>query len=319
MKRYGFVLLLSLVGICLAQTCDSSQSQTLMAREERTRLFAEVWATVNEQYIYTDFRGMDWQAARKNYGERVLAAKTNEEFYGVVDQMIFDLGDDHSVYLSPWITCEEDSYTETEDLSKDEPMVKRLEQNPEVLFIDLPSFNRYETGELLDKQLRRAIQKGPVSAIILDLRHNYGGFIDAAYKVLSNFVRGRLATEFDLGGKTPVRGEPGTFFSRLDNVPMIVLVDANTHSAAELTAGVLQQTRHALVLGQTSAGNTEMVLPFDFEDGSRLWLAIGGFTLADGTNLEGVGVIPDIVIDKTADDEIYIEAGLEALGLQTQN
>jgi C-terminal processing protease CtpA/Prc len=319
MKRHGLVLMLFLLGFCLAQPCDSSQSQTLLSRKERTHLFAEVWKTVEENYIYTDFRGMDWQAARKDYGKRILAVKTNEEFYTVVDQMILELGDDHSVYLSPWLTCEEDRYAGSEDTAIDEPVVKRLEQNPEVLFIDLPSFNIYETGELLDTKLRRAIQKGPVSAIILDLRHNYGGYIDAAYAVLSNFVRGRLATEFDSDGKTPVRGEAGLFYTKFSKVPLVVLVNTQTHSAAELTAGILQETRQAIVIGQTSAGNTEILLPFDFEDGSRLWLAIGGFTLADGTNLEGIGVIPDIVIEKTAREELYIEAGLEALGLQTQN
>jgi len=51
------------------------------------------------------------------------------------------------------------------------------------------------------------------------------------------------------------------------------------------------------VIGATaSAGNTEIVMPFDFRDGSRLWLAVSSFRLRDGTNLEGRGVIPDILI-----------------------
>jgi C-terminal processing protease CtpA/Prc len=287
-----------------------------MSSKERKRVFGEVWTTVNEEYIYPDFRGMDWEAARKNYGKQILSVKSNKEFYSVVDEMVFELGDNHSVYLSPWLTCEEGSYSEETDVSIDEPIVKRLENNRSVLFIDLPSFNLYDAGPLLESKLRKTLQKGEISAVILDLRHNYGGYIDAAYDVLSNFVRGRLATEFDLYSKTPVRGEPGTFYSQFDDIPMVVLVDANTHSAAELTAGILQQTRQAIVIGQTSAGNTEVLLPFDFDDGSRLWLAIGGFTLADGTSLEGRGVIPDVMIAQTAKDDVYIEAGLEALGLQ---
>ncbi len=320
MKRLAFVLLCYLLSFCLAQTCNSLQSQTLMTRPERTRLFAEVWKTVENEYIYADFRGVDWGAARKDFGKRILAVKSNEEFYSVVDRMIFELGDDHSAYLAPWLSCEEDSYSESGggDTSSDEPSVTRLETHPSILLIDVPSFNLYDTGYLLETQLRKTLQKGQVNAVIIDLRHNYGGYIDAAYNVLSNFVRGRLATEYDSYGKFPKRGEPGTFYRQFSDVPMVVLVDAETHSAAELTAGILQQTRQAIVIGQTSAGNTEIVLPFDFEDGSRLWLAIGGFTLADGTSLEGVGVIPDVVIEKTAKDETYIEAGLEALGMLGQ-
>jgi carboxyl-terminal processing protease len=315
MKRLALVLLLSVWGITLAQTCDDSAKDELMSRQERTHLFSEVWKTVYEEYIYPDYRGANWEAIKKEYGKQILSVKTNEAFYQTVDAMIVELNDNHSAYLSPWLSCEEDVYAESDDISIDEPTVTRLEQNSEVLLIDLPSFNLYDTGERLEKELRRALQKGPVSAIILDLRHNYGGYIDAAYSVLGNFVRGRLATEFDLYSKTPVRGEGGTFYSRFAKVPLVVLIDAQTHSAAELTAGVLQKTRGAVVVGQTSAGNTEFVLPFDFEDGSRLWLAIGGFTLADGTNLEGVGVIPDIAVKQYAQDDVYIEAGLGALGL----
>ncbi len=324
MKRSAFTLLLyllssfaqiSLIQISSAQNCSLTQSQDLMSRKERSHLFAEVWTTVKDEYIYTDYRGVDWEATRKDYGARVLTVKTNEEFYSVVDGMILGLGDDHSVYLSPWLSCEEDGYDE-EDTTEYEPTVTRLGQDPSVLLIDLPSFDLYDTGLLLEAQLRRALQKGHVSAVMVDLRHNYGGYLDAAYEVLSHFVRGRLATEFDVYGKTPTRGEPGTFYREFSGLPMVVLVDADTHSAAELTAGILQQTHHATVIGQTSAGNTEILLPFDFEDGSRLWLAIGGFTLADGTNLEGIGVIPDILIATTALDDVYIEAGLAALALQ---
>jgi carboxyl-terminal processing protease len=319
MKRLTFVALFCLVGFALTQSCEGLKQHPFMTRQERSHQFANVWTTVRDEYIYADYRGVDWQVVRKEFGKRILAVKTNEEFYSVVDQMILELGDDHSVYLSPWLTCEEDRYAESDDSAIDEPTVRRLEQNSKVLFIDLPSFNIYETGELLEAQLRRAIQKGPVSAVILDLRHNYGGYIDAAYAVLSHFVRGRLATEFDSEGKIPIRGEPGLFYKELSNIPLIVLIDSETHSAAELTAGILQTTRQAVVVGQTSAGNTEILLPFDFEDGSRLWLAIGGFTLADGTNLEGVGVIPKIVIDTYAKEDVYIDAGLEALGLQGQD
>jgi carboxyl-terminal processing protease len=315
MNRLAFALVLVLFRVVLAQACNDSAKTDLMSRQERTHLFSEVWTTVYEEYIYPDYRGADWEALKKEYGKQILSVKTNEDFYRIIDEMILELNDDHSAYLSPWLSCEEDSYATSDDTNIDEPVVTRLEQNSEVLLIKLPSFNLYDTGERLESQLRRTLQKGPVGAIILDLRHNYGGYIDAAYSVLSNFVQGRLATEFDLYSKTPVRGEPGLFYSRFAKVPVVVLIDGETHSAAELTAGVLQQARGAVVIGQASAGNTEFVLPFDFEDGSRLWLAIGGFTLADGTSLEGVGVIPDITINRAAKDEAYLEAGLGALGL----
>jgi C-terminal processing protease CtpA/Prc len=314
MKRLATVLLLSFFSFCFAQTCDTTQAKTLMSAAERKQLFGEVWSTVRDQYIYTDFRGLDWQAARKEYGKQILGVKTNADFYKTVDQMILELGDDHSAYLAPWLSCEEDSYSD-EDLAPYEPTATRLESQNTVLYIDIPSFNLYDAPDLLNTQLRRALGRGRVSAVIVDLRHNYGGYLDAAYTVLSTFVRGRLGTEYDLYGKTPIRREPGLFYPQLQGVPMVVFVDADTHSAAELVAGVLAQKRGAIIIGQTSAGNTEVVLPYDFSDGSRLWLAIGGFQLDDGTDIEGQGVVPDVIIEKNASDDVYIAKALEALGL----
>jgi C-terminal processing protease CtpA/Prc len=314
MRRPLLALLLSLLGFCLAQTCDVSQANALLGASERKQLFGEVWSLVKDEYIYTDFRGLDWQAARKSYLKQVLEVKTNDEFYTTVDQMILELGDDHSVYLSPWLACQEDSYSD-EEVEPYEPTATRLELEPSVLYIDIPSFNIYDANEVLDRQLRRALQRGQVRAVMIDLRHNYGGYLDTAYNVLSTFVRGRLGTEYDLYGKTAVRREPGLFYAQLSDVPIVVFVDADTHSAAELVAGILVQKRDAIVIGQTSAGNTEIVYPFDFSDGSRLWLATGGFQLNDGSEIEGHGVMPDVVIEKTAEDNVYVEAGLEALGL----
>jgi C-terminal processing protease CtpA/Prc len=312
--RYLLVLFLSLLSFCFAQTCDVSQAKALLSISERKGLFSEVWSLVKNEYIYTDFRGLDWQEARRVYLKRVLEVKTNEEFYTTVDQMILELGDDHSVYLSPWSACQEDSYSD-EAIAPYEPTVKRLEGEPSVLYIDIPSFNIYDADQTLDKELRRALQRGRVRGVMIDLRHNYGGYLDTAYNVLSTFVRGRLGTEYDLYGETAVRREPGLFYRELRSVPIVIFVDADTHSAAELVAGVLAQKRDAIIIGQTSAGNTEIVYPFDLSDGSRLWLATGGFALDDGSSIEGRGVVPDVMIDKMAEESVYIEAGLEVLGL----
>jgi C-terminal processing protease CtpA/Prc len=317
MQRHLLALLIPLFTFCLAQTCDVSRAKALLGAPERKQLFNEVWSLVKNEYIYKDFRGLDWHEARRVYLKRVLEVKTNDEFYSTIDQMIFELGDDHSAYLAPWLACQEDSYSD-EEVAPYEPTAVRLEGEPSILYIDIPSFNSYDADQILDRQLRRALQRGRVRAVMIDLRHNYGGYLDTAYNVLSTFVRGRLGTEYDLYGETAVRREPGLFYPHLKDIPIVVFVDADTHSAAELVAGILALNRDAIIIGQTSAGNTEIVYPFDFSDGSRLWLATGGFQLADGTEIEGRGVVPDVIIDKRADETVYIEAGLEALGLRTR-
>ena len=73
----------------------------------------------------------------------------------------------------------------------------------------------------------------------------------------------------------------------------MVLVDRDTKSYAEVFAAVLQAQGRAQVVGVNTAGNTETIYAYDFDDRSRLWVAQEGFRLPDGSSLEGRGVIPD--------------------------
>ncbi|MFL5804938.1 MAG: S41 family peptidase [Roseiflexaceae bacterium] len=72
-----------------------------LARSEREAIFDRVWTLVRDRYVYTDYRGLDWNAVRDEYAPRVAAAETPEAFYAILREMIDQLGDDHSRYESP--------------------------------------------------------------------------------------------------------------------------------------------------------------------------------------------------------------------------
>ena len=67
----------------------------------RSFLFERVWQTVADNYLYEDYGGLDWQHRKQAFKESSLGAKDNASFYLNVDEMIFALNDDHSVYLAP--------------------------------------------------------------------------------------------------------------------------------------------------------------------------------------------------------------------------
>jgi C-terminal peptidase prc len=75
---------------------------TLAALDEQGRLqiFDEVWETVRDEYVYTDYRGLDWDAVREELRPRVAQAST-EETYRIIAEMIERLGDDHSRFDTP--------------------------------------------------------------------------------------------------------------------------------------------------------------------------------------------------------------------------
>ena len=65
------------------------------------QVFEDLWNVVQEDYLYKDFNGQDWDAVYREYRSKVMAGLTEADFYAAMDEMIYLLGDDHSIYLSP--------------------------------------------------------------------------------------------------------------------------------------------------------------------------------------------------------------------------
>ena len=73
------------------------------------QILRELWQAVNQNYLYPDFNGLDWDAVLEEYLQRVSQGLSSEEFYLAMDEMLYRLGDDHSVYFSPAQAEEKDA------------------------------------------------------------------------------------------------------------------------------------------------------------------------------------------------------------------
>jgi carboxyl-terminal processing protease len=83
---------------------------------EQVKIFEELWGTVQEQYLYEDFNGLDWEEVHNEYTVRIQAGLEADEFYLAMDEMIIRLGDDHSKYLSPQqVAAEQAKYAGKQD------------------------------------------------------------------------------------------------------------------------------------------------------------------------------------------------------------
>ncbi|HEX8599981.1 MAG TPA: S41 family peptidase [Chloroflexia bacterium] len=362
---------------------EATPVATVMPSAARLELFTQVWETVRDNYLYDDFRGADWDALRDEYEALVSEVTTGDEFYLAIDDMIAELGDDHSRYISPWEAKEEDDAmsgnynyvgvgifsrykedeiqivyvfpgspaeegglrrrdvitavdgipitTEDEDLSrvrgpegttvkltvrspgeaprdidlvrrpitgKVVPMGHRLEADPSVGYLIVPSFDPEDMDELVDEELAALLDGDePLSGVIIDLRGNGGGLLDTMERIAGQFLTGESGNYASKGSDRAMIPPRGSHYRDLRDIPLVILVDEGSESASEMMTAALQYAGRAQVVGVPSAGNTETVYPYDFDDGSRLWLAEEGFQLPDGTTLEGTGVIPDEEID----------------------
>jgi carboxyl-terminal processing protease len=157
----------------------------------------------------------------------------------------------------------------------------------------ISSFIKGTTTEL-DNALISIKTQGS-SGIILDLRDNPGGLLEEAVAVASRFLKsGNVLLEKDINGKvTPVAAIQGV---TVTDLPLVVLVNQGTASAAEIVAGAIQSAGRAELVGETTFGTGTVLNPFPLPDGSALILAVEEWLTPSGKTIWHVGLTPDNVI-----------------------
>jgi C-terminal peptidase prc len=84
-----------------------------MSKATRHALFSQAWMLINDNYVYPDYGGLDWEAVRDEYADKVAGAAGDEEFYDLMRQMVDLLGDQHSSFLSPDMVALENAFYES--------------------------------------------------------------------------------------------------------------------------------------------------------------------------------------------------------------
>ncbi|NJP41850.1 S41 family peptidase [Actinacidiphila epipremni] len=147
------------------------------------------------------------------------------------------------------------------------------------------------------KQVRAAVETAR-HGVLLDLRGNSGGLVDEAVATASAFLDGGLVATYDVHGEQQaLYAAPGGDTS----VPLVVLVDGGTMSAAELLAGALQDRGRAVVVGSRTFGKGSVQMPSTLSDGSVAELTVGHYCLPDGRSVDGQGIEPDVQVSGGAD------------------
>ena len=361
-----------------AEPASTATPKAPLTLEQRTALFNDVWQTINEHYLYSDFNGVDWGMIQAAYAPMIEAAADDAEVYRILARMVEELDDRHSRFAPPEDARSEDALSSGTDtyvgigvLTNQEPeaalvtMVfadspaaeagilrgdriigvegkpftntdvirgpegsqvrltvqtpqaaprelvltrrpvqgriiassQRLPNAPQIGYIYIPSLWADDMHTQVISELKRLRSEEPALAgMIIDLRGNGGGWRNVLEGILSQFVYGDVGEFYSQEAAYPLKIQDDIQAAYYRDLPLVVLIDNNSASYAEVLAGSLQYAG-ATVIGVPSQGNTETIFQYNFEDGSRLWVAQEGFRLPDGTNFEGSGVQPDYVIE----------------------
>ncbi len=189
------------------------------------------------------------------------------------------------------------------------PSVRAVKLEGGVLYLRIYSFGDSTAGDF-DTALKNNLPSQ--QAVILDLRDDGGGFIDAAQNVISQFVAGGEAFELrDHGGNVDRRNVTGS--PPAPTLPLLILVNANSASASEIVAGSLAVHGRARLVGTVTYGKGSVQQDFPLPDGSDLHLTIRHWFLPDGSTVEQKGLTPAVVVPLPSPDDMF-DAGKPQLG-----
>ena len=210
------------------------------------------------------------------YGE--VALKIRGEVGTPVDLLIHREGE------------EDKTYTITREVIKVQTVSSKMLDD--ILgYIRISNFSE-NTGKEFKTELNE-LESANMKGLILDLRQNPGGVITSCVEVAREIVpKGPIVSVIQRDGTKEV------YTSDLEQTkfPIVVLLDQNSASAAELLSGALQDTKAAVVVGKKSygKGSVQTLIPMFRDDGLKLTVA--KYYTPNGRSIDGVGIIPDVEV-----------------------
>lgn len=180
--------------------------------------------------------------------------------------------------------------------------VRRRFLDEDYLYLRIAQFQG-NTGDDLRNAIERAKQdkvesNGEINGIILDLRNNPGGILQAAVDVVDTFIDEGLIVYTEGRIEASLSRYEARHSENTIDLPLIVLINGGSASASEIVAGALQDHQRAIVLGTTSfgKGSVQSVIPLSQTHGMKLTTAL--YFTPNGRSIQAQGIEPDIVVER---------------------
>ena len=174
------------------------------------------------------------------------------------------------------------------------------------------------TGESLREavgKLREGTGDDDLKGLVLDLRNNPGGVLNAAVSVSDAFLDNGIIvyTEGRMDDAKLTFSAKGSDI--LDGIPLVVLVNAGSASASEIVAGALQDHGRAVIMGEKTfgKGSVQTILPLG--NGSALKLTTARYYTPSGTSIQARGIVPDIALDRMRVSPVDVGQGVKEADL----
>lgn len=168
-----------------------------------------------------------------------------------------------------------------------------------VAYIKISSFNAKTPEQFIS--ILNDIMDGEVKAIVIDVRQNSGGVVSALKPILNQFIPATVVASAEYAdGSRKALVETDAEVS-VSDIPIAILVDEGTASAAELFAGAMRDGCGATIIGTQTMGKAVMQNTYEFSDGSALTISTARIYLTKSGTWDGTGIKPDYTVERNVD------------------
>ncbi|HRO54002.1 MAG TPA: S41 family peptidase [Alicycliphilus sp.] len=210
--------------------------------------------------------------------------------------------------------------------------VKAKVIEPGYAWIRLSQFQERTVDDFVRKLEEIYKQEPRLKGLVLDLRNDPGGLLDAAVAVSAAFLPENVTVVSTNGqlaeSKATFKASPEFYQRRgsgdplkrlpaaLKNVPLVVLVNEGSASASEIVAGALQDHKRATIMGSQTfgKGSVQTVRPLGPDTGIKLTTA--RYYTPSGKSIQAKGIVPDVMLDETAEGDIYASLRMREADLE---
>jgi len=197
------------------------------------------------------------------------------------------------------------------------PGVSRiLRTNKRIAYIYLSRF-----GDRTNEEWLKAVativeaERTGIDGLVFDLRNNPGGYLDGAVFIASEFIKnGIVVTQTNSDGTEEILTVNRK--GQLTTIPIVVLINKGSASAAEIVAGALKAYKRATIVGETSFGKGSVQSPQELKGGAGIHITTGKWLLPNGDWINKKGITPDIEVKMDtfeATQDAQLEKAIELL------
>ena len=192
-------------------------------------------------------------------------------------------------------------FTITRDTIRVQLVTMRMEQG-NIAYIQLFNFLG-DVDQEFQKVARQALGQG-AKKVVLDLRNNAGGFLDSAIETASFFIpEGEVVAIEDFGNNGKQRNEfRSNGYRYFQNMPVVVLIDGGSASAAEIVAGALKDTRNVPLVGEKTFGKGSVQEVLDLANNTSIKITVAKWLTPSGASIHEQGIEPTVKVEMTAQD-----------------